>query len=168
MLNKELSAWSLLFGATLAGCLAVVASSGCKPPAPENVDLSTGEYQPEVSNSSNVTGDSSAVESNTTTGSNTAIETPNEEESEEQPEDTGPENSATQTEFSAPEQVLSEGGDWPQWGGTREKNNVPGVKTPPPNGILESLIAELVSGITLKQSTSTGMEISEVKPTVIL
>ena len=131
MLNKELSAWSLLFGATLAGCLAVVASSGCKPPAPENVDLSTGEYQPEVSNSSNVTGDSSAVESNTTTVSNTAIETPNKEESQEQAEDTGIENSTTQTEFSAPEQVLTEGGDWPQWGGTREKNNVPGVKNAP-------------------------------------
>ena len=88
MLNKELSAWSSFWCNTrwLSRCGRLGRLQTAS--APENVDLSTGEYQPEVSNSSNVTGDSSAVESNTTTGSNTAIETPNEEESEEQPEDT--------------------------------------------------------------------------------
>lgn len=28
----------------------------------------------------------------------------------------------------APEKVMEAGGDWPQWGGTRERNNVPGVQ----------------------------------------
>lgn len=31
-------------------------------------------------------------------------------------------------EYTAPEKVLSGGGDWPQWGGTRLKNNTPDVK----------------------------------------
>ena len=30
-------------------------------------------------------------------------------------------------EFSDPKDVLSQGGDWPQWAGTRLRNNVPGV-----------------------------------------
>lgn len=38
---------------------------------------------------------------------------------------------ATSAEAADPSEVLSSGGDWPQWGGTREKNNVPGVKNIP-------------------------------------
>ncbi len=34
-------------------------------------------------------------------------------------------------EVSKPEDVLSAGGDWPQWGGTRLRNNVPNVKDLP-------------------------------------
>ena len=34
-------------------------------------------------------------------------------------------------EHAAPEKVLEAGGDWPQWGGTRMRNNVPNVKNLP-------------------------------------
>ncbi len=124
MLKKELSAWSLLFDATLAGCLAVVAASGCKPPTPENVDLSTGEYKPEVSESSNVTEAAETVSGNVTAEPSDSVETPVEDGQ------VG-EQSEVAKEFAAPADVLAAGGDWPQWGGTREKNNVPGVKNAP-------------------------------------
>lgn len=37
----------------------------------------------------------------------------------------------TVQEFALPEQVLSEGKDWPQWGGTRLRNNTPHVENLP-------------------------------------
>ncbi|MCP4886729.1 MAG: PQQ-binding-like beta-propeller repeat protein [Planctomycetaceae bacterium] len=48
---------------------------------------------------------------------------------------TAPESASTLVakvaEDYAPKQIMEAGGDWPQWGGTREKNNVPGVKEVP-------------------------------------
>ncbi len=38
---------------------------------------------------------------------------------------------STTAESVSPETVRESGGDWPQWGGTRERNNVPGVKNLP-------------------------------------
>ena len=38
------------------------------------------------------------------------------------------EKSAAVNEFHSPSNVISSGGDWPQWGGTRHRNNVPGVE----------------------------------------
>ncbi|WP_391564857.1 outer membrane protein assembly factor BamB family protein [Allorhodopirellula solitaria] len=40
-------------------------------------------------------------------------------------------NEASVEEFVAPEKVLSGGEQWPQWGGTRVRNNVPNVKNLP-------------------------------------
>ncbi len=42
-----------------------------------------------------------------------------------------PAGESTVSEWAGVEEVMSSGGDWPQWGGTREKNNVPGVKDVP-------------------------------------
>ncbi|MDC0295378.1 PQQ-binding-like beta-propeller repeat protein [bacterium] len=129
MLKKELTAGSLLLTAMLAGCLAIVVMSGCKPPTSENLDLSTGEYQPEATGSSNVTSQEDSVSSNLTAGPSSTVETPSEGEATE----TAPpvDAKSSQEEFAAPEVVMTSGGDWPQWGGTREKNNVPGVKDAP-------------------------------------
>ncbi len=152
MRKNELSAWTLLIGAAVVGSITMVSFGGCKPPTARNVDVSTGEYvasnvTAETSNvtaSSNVTVGSSNV---TTSSPSTAVETPVSAEPETaepetaEPETAEPAAAAAATaattlvssvdEAVSPEQLLAAGGDWPQWGGTREKNNVPGVKNLP-------------------------------------
>ena len=60
MIKKEFTAWSLLVAASLLGSLMIVILSGCKPPAPTNVDVSTdtttGEPVSKNVTGSNVTG----------------------------------------------------------------------------------------------------------------
>ncbi|MCO8122850.1 PQQ-binding-like beta-propeller repeat protein, partial [Stieleria sp. TO1_6] len=46
---------------------------------------------------------------------------------EERQVDAGKGGETLVNEYSKPEDVMSAGGDWPQWGGTRMRNNTPGV-----------------------------------------
>ncbi len=129
-MKNELSAWSLLLAASALGSLTMVSLSGCKPPVAVDTDTSTGEYAA-AETSSNVTfnGD------NVTTSPSQNVETPADDDSAAVSTDA--ESRATllvataSTETDSPEDVMKAGGDWPQWGGTREKNNVPGAKNLP-------------------------------------
>ena len=71
---------------------------------------------------------------NTTTSTSTVVETPIDTPVEPATNETAETkltaDKAVLTafkEFEKPEKVLDAGGDWPQWGGTRLKNNVPNV-----------------------------------------
>ncbi|TWU42908.1 PQQ-binding-like beta-propeller repeat protein [Novipirellula artificiosorum] len=128
MKKNELSAWTMIFVATVCGSLTSLALSGCNPPAPpDEVDLSIDidEGMP--------------VESSNTTE---AAETPGDEtpETETPGDETSSANGAkafeltlvatkaeSVKEFVAPEVVLESGDSWPQWGGTRLRNNAPNV-----------------------------------------
>ena len=162
MLKKELSAWTLLLSASLLGSLTIVLLSGCKPPAPSNVDVSIDQAgSDDAATSSNVTASSSNV---TTAGepvSETPLPTAGEDQADTESQDTesqeaesAPDDSPASADEAAgasneqeaeatalvavvvaesvsPEAVRESGGDWPQWGGTRERNNVPGAKNLP-------------------------------------
>lgn len=155
MRNNELSAWSLLVASAMLGSVTMLSLSGCKPPAPAEVDVSTGEY---------VESNTTASDSNVTTSTSQAVETPVPASAAETPvpaaDTTANDKSAdgaetvAATDTSSTEEtlasdkapaveeaeepatesssnVISSGGDWPQWGGTRERNNTPGVKNLP-------------------------------------
>jgi len=112
MRKQELSAWTLILGAALLGSAVTASISGCKPPATPEVDVSTG--QPTDAADSNTT----LPESNTTTATTVA-------------EDVPPATMLVNTTATDIRRVLEAGGDWPQWGGTSERNNTPNVKNLP-------------------------------------
>ena len=139
MRNNELSAWTLLVASAVLGSVTMLSLSGCKPPETTEVDVSTGEY---------VESNTTASDSNVTTTTSQAIETPVPVDApattelsakdapainNEAPAATDVTAAATATEPVADTsaEVVSSGGDWPQWGGTRERNNTPGVKNLP-------------------------------------
>ena len=147
MRKQELSAWTLMIAAALVGSVATATLSGCKPPAAPEVDTSTDEISVDLGNTtsqvgsvtsgSNVTASDSG---NVTTSWSPVVETPV-AESDSTTADTDSvtdSESATKTETTlvstaatSVQDVLQAGGDWPQWGGTRERNNVPNVKNLP-------------------------------------
>ncbi|MGB1816117.1 MAG: hypothetical protein ACPHJ3_12245, partial [Rubripirellula sp.] len=67
MRNNELSAWSLLVASAILGSVTMLSLSGCKPPAPAEVNVSTGEY---------VESNTTASDSNVTTTTSQGVETP--------------------------------------------------------------------------------------------
>jgi PQQ-like domain len=135
MRNNELSAWTMIFGATVLGSLLSVMLGGCKPPNNYNAAKSSNL----TADSSNVTANSSVVSSEssnvTATPPSATVETPVDvtatesaaaEASVEQAKPVATTLVATSVkEVAQPEDVLKAGGDWPQWGGTRERNNTP-------------------------------------------
>ncbi|GAA5507873.1 outer membrane protein assembly factor BamB [Novipirellula caenicola] len=165
MKKNELSAWTLIFGATVFGSITAVALSGCKPPeAPGSIEIEADDLDLDI--------DEGAVESSNTTAATvetpevempkaespkakspvveeTTVTEPAEAKAEKaKPEDAKPEDSAKSeaakpaakmlvstkadtSEKISPEKVLNAGGDWPQWGGTRLRNNTPNVKNLP-------------------------------------
>jgi len=149
MRNNELSAWTLLVASAVLGSVTMLSLSGCKPPAPTEVDVSTGEY---------VESNTTASDSNITTTTSQAVETPipsdaaasdavasdavasdaaasdaaaSDAAASENEADAAPSATAKEPIADNSSEVVSSGGDWPQWGGTRERNNTPGVKNLP-------------------------------------
>ncbi len=130
MRKNELSAWTLMFGAVLLGSIASVTLGGCKPPTASNIDVSTGEITAtsnQTASAGNVTTSLSEF-SNVTAAASAAVETPLQETLVA---DSSKDSTALVAEWADVEEVIGAGGDWPQWGGTREKNNVPGAKNLP-------------------------------------
>ena len=134
MLKKELSAWTLMIGAAVLGSITTASISGCKPPAAPDVDISTGEKAMTASSNSTFSSDTSAGSNttftstgNVTTSWSPVVETPAVETSANEP------TATTLVATSAKEilKVMDAGGDWPQWGGTSHRNNVPNVKNLP-------------------------------------
>ncbi len=103
MVRTETAALFLMFMSAVLGAITTVLVAGCSPP---------------VSMVSPVTlvSTTAAADVDTSQKNDTAA-------------GAGKEN--TVQEFVQPEQVLSEGKEWPQWGGTRLRNNVPNVKNLP-------------------------------------
>lgn len=123
MFKKEISTWAMLLSATLLGSVATVTLSGCTPPPPIDVDTSTDMIDD---------GDS-----NMTDGSAEGVETPIGEDTSLSSPVVAPEKAVMLTaapaasvkaDATSPEDVMSAGGDWPQWGGSRLRNNTPGVE----------------------------------------
>ncbi|TWU57171.1 outer membrane protein assembly factor BamB family protein [Rubripirellula reticaptiva] len=126
MFKKEIWTWTSLLCASLLGSATTVALSGCTPTPPVNVDTSTTIDSP--------------VDSNVTGGApSAAVETP-------MPADESVSKAKTEAQpgtepavklvaapaadvalTASPDAVRKSGGDWPQWGGTSERNNTPGV-----------------------------------------
>ncbi|MEM8666256.1 MAG: PQQ-binding-like beta-propeller repeat protein [Planctomycetota bacterium] len=134
MQKNEYSAWTILLGAMVLGSISTVTLGGCKPPTAVEVDVSTAEYVSNTTGESDDVAESSNVTTSETvpTSPSEAIETPVDDS-----ETTSKLDAETATklvaafEEVAPDAVVDAGGDWPQWGGTREKNNVPGIKELP-------------------------------------
>ncbi|MCG8651577.1 MAG: serine/threonine protein kinase [Pirellulales bacterium] len=140
MRKNELSAWSLIVGATLMGTVATITLGGCKPPTYDNVDAVTGERSNNVTASHNVTSETLSVEDETSDNRAAKSDVTLQTEDTLQVEDNDQTLVATATtadstdkagELSDVQSILQAGGDWPQWGGTREKNNVPNAKNLP-------------------------------------
>lgn len=132
MRKNDFTAWGMLCGAALLGSIASVTLGGCKPPSA--VDISTGELTSNVTaEAGNITADDFAVSDSNVTTAGTAVETPFEETPNEETlvSDKVDTTSTLVAEWANPADVMQAGGDWPQWGGTREKNNAPGVKNLP-------------------------------------
>ncbi|TWU22114.1 outer membrane biogenesis protein BamB [Novipirellula galeiformis] len=188
MKKTELSAWTLIFGATVFGSITSVLLSGCKPPeTPGSIEITTEDLeldfdQGEIESNNTTTGvaETPAVEmpaAETPATEKPAAEAPATEtpadaapevkmSAEKAPPATKPaavepaaaEPAAPETKAAPPEKpaektsskpasaesslvatkadaseavalkaILSSGGDWPQWGGTRLRNNVPNV-----------------------------------------
>lgn len=120
MRKNELSAWSLILGATVLGSLTTVTLVGCKPPA---------TYSSSKPSSNATTGSSNNVTTaslNVTTSPSAGVETPVATSTT-----TASTLVSTVKEYAAPDVVMGAAGDWPQWGGTRERNNVPSAKNLP-------------------------------------
>ena len=175
MRKQELSAWTLILGASVLGSITATSFSGCKPPTPNARTSSTSSANVTGSNQTTAseTGTSNVtLTSNVTAAAETplALETETPTPAEEKavkpaPESNPAESKSAETqpaaetpdakvamkpkakenadpkgsdasdqktltavkEFMAPEKVMKAGGDWPQWGGTRLRNNVPNV-----------------------------------------
>ena len=146
-----------IFHAGLSGLIVTTMVAGCRPPAQDDLDGITIDVS-DVSSSDNssVAGDNTTfssgnvtgVANNVTTGSDNVTATsfsPAETPGIGQPladQSTATEQAETKAdaeattlvavnEFVKPDNVLGAGGDWPQWGGTRLKNNTPNVKNLP-------------------------------------
>ncbi|MAI73077.1 MAG: serine/threonine protein kinase [Rhodopirellula sp.] len=128
MRNNELSAWTLLVASAILGSVTMLSLSGCKPPATTRVDVSTEEY---------VESNTTARDSNVTTTTSQAVETPMpaddaaSENAVVAVKDAAAADASNQLIADNSKEVVSAGGDWPQWGGTRQRNNTPGVKNLP-------------------------------------
>lgn len=133
MQKNVLPVCSMLLGSMLAGSLVVsITLSGCRPNSIGDVDTSTGERGNPTAD--NVTADSSSV---TADSPSVAPETPGpktEASAADPPAVAQPSPPAEATQLVAlakevakPEDVLQAAGDWPQWGGTRLRNNVSSV-----------------------------------------
>ena len=138
MRKSELSVFTLLLSSCVLGSIISVSLGGCKPPTVTNVDVSTGQYVPSnvTADSSNVTVSADAPSNTTVTSPSLAVEVPVDPSDsgqtvENEPGDATTLVSETVDEIHPPAAVLAAGGDWPQWGGTREKNNAPNVKNLP-------------------------------------
>ncbi|KAA5540050.1 PQQ-binding-like beta-propeller repeat protein [Roseiconus nitratireducens] len=130
MRKQELSAFSMIVVASLLGSAATVVFSGCNPPTavPRAESNTSGD---------NTTGlNANLTSANVTVAAETPVETPAAAQADAKiaaaPADSkkaAPADSATTlvNEYADPKKVLSGGGDWPQWGGTRLRNNVPNV-----------------------------------------
>ena len=121
MPKNEISAWTLLIAATVLGSIASVTLGGCKPPAPAGVDITATSSN---LTSSNVTATVPVTSSNVTAVAAAPVETPRAAE-------TFVAKPVADSKAADSGDVISAGGDWPQWGGTGVKNNVPGAKNLP-------------------------------------
>ncbi len=131
MRKNELSAWSLLIGATLLGSIASVSLGGCKPPTARNVDVSTGDISTtsnQTASGSNLTASAPGVDSNVTVAAETLVQETPLPETLVVAAVAGKGDASESTDVK---QIQQSGGDWPQWGGTRERNNAPGAKDLP-------------------------------------
>ncbi len=126
MFKQEFSTWAMLLFAALLGSVTTVALSGCKPPtpiesAPVDLDLSIDDDTASTDDS-NITAGGDAVVVETPIATQAPTQTPTEPAVKLVAAST-----SDVAEEATPDAVRSAGGDWPQWGGTRERNNVPGV-----------------------------------------
>lgn len=183
--KKELSAWSLICVAILAGSVTASSLAGCKPSSPvpsvdtdtdfsvdegeldSNVtataetpvapavaetptstseepaasdgapEMKTEEPKPEVApesagdSSSPTPADAEAAEAVAATATAAAVAMKKEAEEKDSAEETTEEKVVPADgnigEIDDPSVVMNAGGDWPQWGGTRLRNNASGV-----------------------------------------
>ncbi len=161
MQNNQLSVWSVLVGAVLLGSLVSVALGGCKPKTITDIDTSTGPRSANITASTEATEGSEDGEISPAVAADTPLTDTTEavvteavvteavvteaavteavvtEAVATEAVATDPTKaSATKLvalakEAAKPEDVMEAGGDWPQWGGTRMRNNAPAVKNLP-------------------------------------
>ncbi|WP_168566765.1 PQQ-binding-like beta-propeller repeat protein [Crateriforma spongiae] len=123
MRQTEFSATMMILGSLILGSITTASLSGCKPPQSTDVNVSTEPLEP----GDNVTtGVETPNAGNTTVGAAGVVETPLAGSTPETAEVQGSTLTASVAEDTV-EKIMAAGGDWPQWGGTRVRNNVPGV-----------------------------------------
>ncbi len=133
MRKNEFSTWTLLLGAMALGSVSTVTFGGCKPSDTAGVDVAVSAEE----TASNTTAEQvtaklePASESPVTPSDDTAAESATTDETAALVAGQAVQLVTTVEESTPPGDVVEKGGDWPQWGGTREKNNVPGVKNLP-------------------------------------
>lgn len=148
MQKNEFSAWTLLLVALVLGSISTVTLGGCKPADEVDVDAAnvdppeTATTENEAPATETATDETATDETTPEASSENTSATPDaSSDSADQAAvvgeaaPTAAESASTLVtkvaEDYAPKQIMEAGGDWPQWGGTREKNNVPGVKEVP-------------------------------------
>lgn len=109
MVRTEINALFLMFASAILGAIVTVLVSGCQPP--DRPELSADMVNTVVLSPDVDTEEAGKSAQASPTG-NPAAE-------------------LSMEEFAKPEAVLNEGSNWPQWGGTRVRNNVPNVKNLP-------------------------------------
>ena len=126
-----------MIGAALLGSLASATVSGCKPPETPTVDVSADAIKDTDSNTTlpdgNVTGHAPSIVDSPTGELADEIDRASDTSSrvETSPPVRGAATKLVATTSKEIEAVMSAGGDWPQWGGTSHRNNVPNVKNLP-------------------------------------
>ena len=144
MHKKKLSTWSLLLGSAVLGTIVSITATGCRPSAITDVDTSTdtsnttaaavgvADVSPSAALETPVEADPSGDDSAESTGTNESATKDDTTAQQSAEAESAPAVKATQLvaladEAVKPEDVLKAGGDWPQWGGTRLRNNAPSV-----------------------------------------
>lgn len=143
MQKNDLTTSALLLASSLLGSIVTVTLGGCKPPTVQTSEITTSD-----DSSSNATAIDIASERGIATSRDTGSESSNvtfmpAPVAVEMPMPTDRNVDRTERnavtlisssdvkEVTSPEDVIKAGGDWPQWGGTRERNNVPGATNLP-------------------------------------
>lgn len=135
MQRKDLSNLSLIVGAILIGSLLSATLSGCRPKSIGDIDTSTDVSSNATANnlttnSSGVTAESPSTVPSTPVAAPTPVvasPTASDTETESAPKADAAQLVSLAKEVASPEQILNAAGDWPQWGGTRLRNNVSSV-----------------------------------------
>jgi len=130
MQSHRITVWSWLVAATILGSLFASTLSGCRPSPVADVDTSTNVSSNTTSGAGAAALDTSTAETVVTTDSTDRTDQPDSTELPAESTDSASTQSyeyAIVDEEVTPKEILSAGGDWPQWGGTRLKNNVPSV-----------------------------------------
>lgn len=135
-MNSSIKTWALILSALSAGTLTATATSGCRPPVASGTpsdNITTEEAEASLATPAPGETETAAAEAAESPRQAAAEEAPAQQltaapKAAAEPVDVASSSeprSRAAGEAPSPETILAAGGDWPQWGGTRLRNNTP-------------------------------------------